>query len=285
VTPTDLWALAKPRISAMVGVATALGYVVAARGLPEPAAAAQAAGGAALASAGTAALNQWFERGADARMRRTADRPLPSGRLSGTLALGLGLAWLVGGVAWLTLANGWLPALLAALSAVTYLGCYTPLKSRSYWCVTVGALPGALPPLIGWAAATGGLSAVAWTVFAWIVIWQFPHVAALVEIHRVDYARVGWRMDPLGPIHGPALVVGLAVSVAVMIGCSLLPLWLGSAGGAYAVVALVLGLAFGGTVWRFARRPDRAGARLAFVASIVYLPVVLATLALDACAR
>lgn len=281
----DVLALGKPRIAAMVGAATAIGAFLGAPREPSAALIAHAALAAALASMGTAALNQWLERDADARMSRTRGRPLPSGRLRPWVAAALGLAALLAGVAWMAAAANALAAALVGTSAAVYLGCYTPLKPRSAACVWVGALPGALPPVIGWAAATAGVAPIALALFGWILAWQVPHVAALAHLHAADYARAGWHMHPLGTSRGGAWRLGLLASVGVTAALSLAPAWFGVAGATYGAAAALLGAAFAAAVWRFTRTPDLASARLALRASIAYLPAVLATLACQAAAR
>jgi protoheme IX farnesyltransferase len=280
----DLLALAKPRIAAMVGVATALGAVIAAEDGRVPDGLGSAALAATLAAAGTAALNQWLERAADARMARTRTRPLPAGRLRPAAAAALGVAAVAGGVAWMALAANATAAALVAAAALGYLACYTPLKGRTAACVWVGALPGALPPLIGAAVATGRLTPTGLALFAWIVAWQIPHVAALAALHRADYAGVGWRMDPLGPLAGAARSLALATGAATTVALSLVATGFGGGGLASAITVASLGLAFALAVGRFAWAPDRAGARLAFRASVAYLPAVLAVLALGSAA-
>lgn len=278
----DLLALGKPRIAAMVGTATAVGALVAAPGDRSIGLVAAAALAAALASAGTAALNQWLERDADGRMARTRGRPLPSGRLRPIIAAAAGTVALLAGVAWMAAAANGLAAALVGVSAGLYLAAYTPLKPRSAVCVWIGAIPGALPPAIGWAAATGELAPLPLVLVAWLVAWQVPHVAALAALHGADYRRVGWHMDPLGPRRGAGWRWGLLASVTATAALGVAPAWLGAAGLAYALIAAALGLAFAAVVARFARLPDARRARLALRTSIAYLPAVLGLLALDA---
>ncbi|MCI0340045.1 MAG: UbiA family prenyltransferase, partial [Planctomycetales bacterium] len=194
----DIAALGKPRIALVAAGAAAVGYALGSPGDPRAAGLVAVAAGTLLAAAGTSALNMLAERREDGRMERTRSRPLPSGRLGVGTTLALATLWLSAGLALLLLAGGVLAATLLAAAAGVYLLGYTPLKGRSALCVAVGALSGASPPLIGWAAARGDLEGGAWVLFAVLFLWQFPHVAALAARHADDYSRVGWRMHPFG---------------------------------------------------------------------------------------
>src|SRR5207237_4874370 len=194
---SDYVALTKPRVVAMVLVTTAVGFYLGSPGSPLFATMLCTLAGTALAAGGTLALNQYAERDLDARMERTRRRPLPEGRVLPGEALVLGLVLLAAGLAALALLVGPLPALVTAAITVTYLLVYTPLKRVTSFCSLVGAVPGALPPVAGWAAARGALGAEAWILFAIMFLWQIPHSLAIGRMYRDDYARAGIRVLPV----------------------------------------------------------------------------------------
>jgi protoheme IX farnesyltransferase len=277
----DYLELSKPRITLMVVLTTLVGYVLAARGAIGVAHLAATMAGTGLVAAGASALNMLLERRTDALMLRTRMRPLPAGRLRPSEALACGLALTSVGLA----ALAWLASPLAALVALvtwgTYLFAYTPLKTRTSLSTIIGAFPGALPPVIGWAAARGALEPGAFVLFAILFLWQIPHFLAIAWIYREDYARGGLPMlpvlDPDGRITGRQAV---ANSLALLV-VSLTPTAAGLAGDVYLVGAVVLGLAFATVaVWTAAVRTVRA-ARALFLASLAYLPGVCALLLLD----
>jgi protoheme IX farnesyltransferase len=231
--------------------------------------------GTALVAGGAGALNQWLERARDARMRRTANRALPSGRLSPSQALIFGVLLSVFGTALLLLLVNRLAAALTLLTLVLYVLVYTPLKSVTTLNTVVGAVPGALPPMIGWAAATDQLGPQAWTLFLIVFLWQFPHFLAIAWIHREDYARAGFRMltgrDARGTMTGAA-----AVSYALaLVPAGLLPATIGLAGPLYFAGALFLGLLYLGDAVYFWRQASDARARRLLWMSFVYLPAIL----------
>ncbi len=276
----DFWTLAKPGITAMVAVTAAVGYWVAAGGVEDWRLFLALVGGTLLSAAGASALNMVLERRLDARMERTRNRPLPAGRLGAAEAAVFGTALAVAGVAWLALAVHWLPAAISAATIASYLWLYTPLKTRTSLCTVVGALPGALPPVLGWAAARGTLDAGALVLFLILFFWQLPHFIALAWMYREDYARAGFPMltveDPTGGSAGrQAVLQTLALLVA-----SLLPAWAGMAGEGYLVAALVLGTGFLGFAAAFAVERSRGRASGLFLASIAYLPLLLGALVL-----
>ncbi len=286
------WALAKPDVTLLVVVTTALGYCAGSRGPLDWRALTQVAFGTLLLSAGTAALNQYFERALDAQMRRTASRPLPAGILSPREALRFSVTLVLAGLSYLYLVVNPLSALLGACSAITYLALYTPLKLRTPWCTFVGAFPGAVPPLIGWAAARNSLDAPAWLLFAILFVWQFPHFLSIAWIYREDYARAGIRMLPVVQPDGLSTVVEALFYAVVMIPVSLAPSWLGMAGTTYTVLAAALGLFYLAYTIRFARiLRVRSGAESRMLArdllkvSVIYLPLLLTTLMLCATAK
>jgi len=276
----DYIALTKPRLTLLAVVSAVVGFLMAARP-PAWGLLLQTLIGSALVGAGANALNQWLERDADALMRRTQHRPLPAGRLSPRAARTFGWACSALGVAWLALTTTPLAGALGLLTIAIYVGVYTPLKRVTSLCTLAGAVPGALPPLIGWAAASGTLSAGAWALFAILFLWQLPHFLALAWIHREDYARAGFRMlpvlDPDGAITGRQMVLyGLA-----LIPASLFPTILGVAGPYYFFGAALAGLWFLSVTVMAACRPSSALAGRVFTASISYLPVVLGLMVID----
>jgi protoheme IX farnesyltransferase len=253
----DYAALTKPRVVAMVLVTTAAGYYLGSAGSPRLAPLLYTLAGTALAAAGTLALNQYMERDLDARMERTRRRPLPEGRLRPV------------------------EALVAAGIAATYLLLYTPLKPVTSLCSLVGAVPGALPPVTGWAAARGTLGAEAWILFAIMFLWQIPHSLAIGRMYRDDYARAGIRVLPVVDRGGGSTGVQVVSNCLALLPVALLPTLVGLAGPVYFLVALVLGLGFLWSAIGLARRDSAADARRLLLASLVYLPVLLGVMALD----
>lgn len=276
----DFITLSKPRIGVMVLVAVSVGYAVGCRGEFDVALWLDALLGIGTIATGCSVLNQWLERDTDARMRRTERRPLPSGRISPAEALTLGVALAAFGCVWLLMFVNSLTALLTFATLVAYVGIYTPLKRHTSLCTTIGAVPGALPPVLGWTAAGGGLDLSAGTLFAILFLWQFPHFLAIAWIYRDDYRGAGLRMLPTD---ASTTVVGrMAVSYAlVLLPVSLLPRQIGLAGDMYFWVALVLGAAYLAASTAFARDETRATARRLLLTSLVYLPALLAALTLD----
>ncbi len=237
--------------------------------------------GTALVGAGAGALNQYLEREADSRMERTRGRPLPSGRISPDAALAFGVACSTAGLAVLALGTNLLAAGLAAATLVSYLFIYTPLKPRTALCTLVGAIPGALPPLIGWAAARGELGLHAWSLFFILFLWQLPHFLAIAWTWREDYARAGFKMLPVLDPEGGSTGRQIVLYCLALIPVSLLPAVMGSFGWLYFLAALASGLAFLGCGLATARARSRPSARRLFFASILYLPVLLTTMTLD----
>jgi protoheme IX farnesyltransferase len=237
--------------------------------------------GTALAAGGTLALNQYLERDLDARMERTRHRPLPDGRLLPAEALGLGAGLLAAGLAWLACGAGRPAALVTAGIAVTYLLVYTPLKPVTSLCSIVGAVPGALPPVAGWAAARGTLGAEPWILFAIMFLWQIPHALAIGRMYREDYARAGIRVLPVVDRDGGSTGTQVVSNCLALLPVALLPTLVGLAGPLYFLVALVLGLAFLWSAIGLARSRSAAAARRLLFASLVYLPVLLGVMALD----
>ncbi|MHC5019892.1 MAG: heme o synthase [Planctomycetota bacterium] len=278
----DWISLAKPRITLMVMGATWLGACIAAGGWPAGTAVWAAVVGAGLASAGTAALNMALEHRSDARMTRTASRPIAAGRIAAWHGGVAGIAWAALGIGGIAFAVNGLAAALTAATVVSYLAAYTPLKARSRWCVWVGAIPGAIPPMIGWTAVTGTVGPGAWLLFAIVIAWQMPHVEAVAWMHRRDYAANQWFMHPFSGRRSAALVAGVAVSCTILVALSIAPALTGWTGPAYGLFAAVIGLAFSALSTWFAWKPTRERARSAFLASLAYLPALLVALSLAA---
>ena len=277
----DYLALTKPRVVAMVLVTTLVGFYLGADGAPSLRLMLHTLLGTALSAAGTLSLNQYMERELDARMDRTRHRPLPDGRLTPIEALVLGLALLVAGLCYLDAAAGIACALVTAAIAVTYLLAYTPLKTRTSLCSLVGAVPGALPPVAGWAAARGGVAPEAWVLFAIMYLWQIPHTLAIGRMYRDDYARAGIRVLAVVDGDGSSTAIQAVMNCLALLPVALLPTLLGMAGAVYFATALLLGLGFLRAAIRLARSRSLSDARRLLVVSLVYLPVLLATMALD----
>ncbi len=277
----DYVALTKPRVIAMVLVTTAVGYYLGSAGRSTIGPLLWTLAGTALAAGGTLALNQLAERDLDARMERTRHRPLPDGRLLPAEALALGVALLGAGLGVLVVAVGALPALVTAGIASSYLLVYTPLKRVTSLCSLAGAVPGALPPVVGWAAARGTLGVEAWILFAIMFLWQIPHSLAIGRVYRDDYARAGVRVLPVVDRDGWTTGMQVVSNCLALVPVALLPTLVGLAGPLYFLVALVLGLGFLWSGLALARSGSAADARRLLVASLVYLPVLLAAMALD----
>lgn len=276
-----LWSLVKSRVAVLVAVAAALGWWAAAGGARPADALLATLAGAALTSAGAGVLNNVLDRDVDARMERTRGRALPRGQVSVRAAVGLGTGLIGGGAALLAWRAGPAPALLSLLAAGLYLFAYTPLKRRSWLNTPVGAIPGAVPPLIGWSAADGGLAAGAWVLFAVLFLWQHPHVYAIAWACRDDYRAAGLRMAGEVGVGGRVLAVQVVVLLAALIPVSLLLTAAGAAGGRYAAGCLLAGGGYLAAGIRFARRRDRASARALITASVLYVPALLVSLILD----
>lgn len=278
----DFAELTKPRITSLVVLTTWVGFAVASSGNMQLGVMMHTLLGTALTCGGTSALNQVWERETDGRMHRTRERPLPTGRiqpLEGFLfGLGISLVGLIELALWVNLlASG-----LAAATLLSYLFAYTPLKRRSWWSTTVGAFPGAAPPLIGWAAARGGLDAGAVALFAIQFIWQLPHFYAIAWMYREDYARAGFPMLSVIDADGSLTGRQIAAWSAVLLPVSLLPFVLGDAGWLYAVAAVLLGTALLCLAAGVLRQHDVVRARRVFLGSILYLPLLFGALVLDA---
>jgi len=276
----DFLELVKPRISAMVLVTVALSMFVASGGKPDLVILLHTLLGTALVAGSSGAVNQWLERHTDAQMDRTADRPLPSGRLAAAEVVSFGLATLIVGTTYLALTVGWQATFWAVTTWVIYVCIYTPLKSITSWNTTVGAISGALPILIGWSAVSSTLS---WSIIAMLTVlffWQFSHFIAIAWIYRRQYARAGLQMvtttDPSGRRPGIYSLIG----VFLLLAASLLPL-MTEFSIIYAAIAIGLGLYQGAAAWTFHKELSDLAARQLLIASIIYLPLALGLIAVQ----
>ncbi len=277
----DYLALTKPRIAVLALVTVTAGYVLGSADRWQLWPLCHALFGIALVAAASSAFNQLFERDTDSLMRRTENRPLPGGRLSLAEACLFAAVCAVSGVTWLALFVNATTAILSAATLVLYAGVYTPLKQRTSFSTAVGAVPGALPPVLGWAASGARFEMDAFSLFAILFLWQFPHFLAIGWIYRDDYARAGLRMLPAsGRAAGVTGLMAVAYALA-LVPISLLPSASGLAGAGFAAVALVLSGAYLVAALRFAAHESLRSARWLLWTSLVYLPVLLVALVWD----
>lgn len=277
----DYFALTKPRLS-MLSVLTALIAYVAARAPWDTGRFLLAMLGTSLCAGGVAALNQWLETDTDARMARTADRPLPSGKVATGSAFVLGWGLCATGLAVLFKGVNGLSALFALLTIISYLAVYTPAKRFSHWSTEIGAVAGALPPLIGWAAAEGRVTALGWILFGVLLFWQIPHFMAVAWTYRKDYATVQFPMLPVRDTRGGRVAAWSLVNTVLTVACAALPWGLGLSSVFYLVATLVLGAVFLLKAVAFMKPADRdAAARKLFLLSIAWLPLQLGALVAD----
>ncbi len=274
---SDYWALTKPEVNFLILITTFVGFYLGCASVGQKfsfVALFNTLLGTLLVASGTATLNQYIERSFDAHMRRTARRPAAAGRLEPHAVLAFGIVLAVAGTIYLAVAVGGLASLLALLTLLSYLFLYTPLKRETPLCVLVGAFPGAMPPLIGWAAASGGLSSEAWLLYAILFLWQFPHFMAIAWMYREDYDRAGYLMLPGGDARVAVVIVQTMLPLLALIPTSIARLpalhtatfyWAG----------LLLGLSFFYFGVKFVLQRSRGAARRLLAASIVYLPLLL----------
>jgi len=273
--------LFKARLTLLVLLTTLVGFYMGFRGPMNYLLMLHTLLGTALVAAGASALNQLLERDYDARMKRTQTRPLPSRLLQPSTVLVIGCITAIVGLAYLAMAVNGITSVVGAISLVTYLFIYTPLKRISWLNTAAGAVPGALPPLMGWTAATGQLSGPGWTLFAILAFWQIPHFLAIAWLYRDEYARAGFQMLPnVDPSGRRTARQAVTLSVGLLL-VSAVPFLLKMAGPVYLIGALTLGLAFLWCAIRFARLLAIAQARQLFLASILYLPLLLSLLVMD----
>lgn len=284
-TFSDYIALTKPNVTWLILMSAGVGYFFGLRGASLWSLNWWSLGhtimGTALIASGTAALNQWFEREADRKMRRTSDRPLPAGRLTAGRALAFGIVLSVLGFSELAFGVNRLSGLLGLGTLLAYLFLYTPLKQRSPLSTTIGAFPGAMPPMIGYAAASGALHAEAWVLFAILFLWQFPHFYAIAWMYREDYARAGILMLPVVEPDGASTARQIVLFSLTLIPVSLAPSLLGMSGKIYLVGALALGLFFLYSGVRVAFERTILRARRVLLVSVIYLPLIYGLMLLD----
>lgn len=286
----DYIELTKPRITWLILMSTGIGYFY---GLPAAAnwweflksipllSLMHTVIGTGLIASGTAALNQWYEREADRKMRRTAKRPLPAGKMSARNALAFGIALSVAGFVELWLGVNLLSATVGAFTLCSYLFLYTPLKQRTWWSTTVGAFPGAMPPVIGYAAAAGVLTLESLVLFAILFLWQFPHFYSIAWMYKEDYARAGIQMLPVVEPDGRSTARQIVLYGIALIPVSLAPSLLGMTGRLYFAGALLLGLWFLYSGVRVAADRTALRARAVLIVSVLYLPLIYGLMLLD----
>ena len=278
----DYVALTKPRVTWLILLSTAIGYYLGAVRV----------GwnvwtlfhcilGTLLLASGTAALNQWYEHKADAKMRRTQDRPIPSGRLTARSAFLFGSALIVAGSVELWLGSNRLASLLGLFTVASYLLVYTPLKQITPHSTTIGAIPGAMPPLIGYAAAANLLNLEAWLLFAILFLWQFPHFYAIAWMYREDYERAGIRMLPVVEPDGESTARRIFWTSLVLVPLSLMPSLFGLTGPVYLVGAQIAGFGFAWFCCRVLEDRSTQRARNVLLASVIYLPILYVFLVAD----
>jgi protoheme IX farnesyltransferase len=273
--------LFKARLTLLVLLTTVVGFYLGCRVRVDYVVMLHTLLGTALVASGASALNQLWERESDAKMRRTASRPLPSGRLQPQKVLAIGCVTAVVGLAYLSLMVNPLTAGLGAASLLSYVFVYTPLKRVTWLNTAVGAIPGGLPPLMGWAAARGELSAGGWVLFAIQALWQLPHFMAIAWIYRDEYARAGFKMLPVVDPDGWRTGRHALVQTALLLPLSLCPFFLNLTGTLYLCGALLLGICFCWLATAFARRLTVRSARQLFYLSILYLPLLLTLMVVD----
>lgn len=280
-TAAILSELFKMRLTALVLLTTLVGFYLGTRGPVAWGLMLSAMGGTALLAAGASALNQLLEREHDAKMRRTQDRPLPSGRLTPVAGLVIGGVCAAAGMVWLALAVSLLTALLGAITLASYVLIYTPLKRVTTLNTAIGAIPGALPPLMGWTAARGDISAEGWSLFAILCFWQLPHFLAIAWMYRDEYARAGFVMLPVVDAGGERTGRHAFCHTLGLLTVSLAPFVFKLVGPVYLAGAVVLGAVFAWCAWQFQLQRTEARARRLFYASIFYLPLLLTLMVVD----
>jgi len=273
--------LTKPDVSFLVVMTTLAGYYLGSRGPLDWVRMLHTVFGTTLVAAGTSALNHYIERASDAFMRRTASRPLPTGQLRPRDAAIFGGVLVVLGTIYLALVAGPLAAGLGLFTAVSYLALYTPLKKRTTLATAIGAIPGAMPPLIGWVAARGSLSKEAWILFAIMVLWQFPHFFAIAWMYREDYARAGIKMLPTVDPQGTRTFRQIIGTAILLLPVSLLPALIGMPGVLYFFSAVVLGfMLIQLCLWASASRTN-VRAKWLMHATVLHLPILLGLMMYD----
>lgn len=273
--------LVKARLTLLVVLTTLAGFYAAAEGAMDAVLLVHTLIGTALVACGAAALNEWWERDLDAKMDRTATRPIPAGELTPNTVLVLGAFMCIAGLMHLAFMVNLLTSLLGAITMVTYVFIYTPLKTRTTLNTLVGAIPGGLPPLMGWAAARDDISREGWALFAIIFFWQLPHFLAIAWLYREQYEKAGFVMLPSRDPDGSRTGRQAVSHTLGLLPVSLCPALFNVSGTVYFFGALLMGLAFLWCAIRFSRELTRARARQLFFASILYLPLIFGLMALD----
>jgi heme o synthase len=280
-TISDCWTLTKPEVNFLIALATFTGFYLGHAHQPGHfpfSLLACTLVGTLLVASGTGTLNQYIERRFDAQMRRTARRPLATGHLRASIGLALGIILAALGSAFLALSVNLLASALALFTLASYLLIYTPLKRKSPACTLIGAIPGAMPPLIGWAAASGHLSSEAWLLYGILFLWQFPHFMAIAWMYRDDYQRAGYRVLPVGDRRCAFVSWMTVLPLLVLIPLTLFPAFFG-----HTAVIYALGILFAGSIFLYhgsvlALQKSNQHARRLLLASIAYLPAVFALL-------
>jgi heme o synthase len=278
---SDYVQLTKPRITFMVIVTTFIGFILGSAGPIDYVLLLHTIFGTALVAAGASALNMVLEWDVDARMRRTENRPIPAGRITVLQALSFGSILSGAGLIYLLVLVNPITSVLAAITLALYLFAYTPLKRKTSLCTVVGAVPGAIPPMMGWTAVQGSIGFQAWWLFSILFLWQLPHFLAIGWLYREDYARGGFPMLPVTDTEGIQTSRQVIINTVALIAISLLPAFLGLSGVLYFAGALILGIMFlimGIRLWQTKSNPS---ARQLLLASVLYLPLLLSLLVLD----
>jgi protoheme IX farnesyltransferase len=283
-TLADYWALTKPEVNFLIlittGAAFYLGYPARPKVFPFGLLA-HTLFGTLLVASGAGTLNQFVERHFDAQMRRTSRRPIPAGRLEPSAALRFGIFLSLAGIVDLAVAVNVLASFLSALTLVAYLFVYTPLKRRTPFCTLVGAFPGAMPPLIGWAAASGNLAMEGWTLYALLFLWQLPHFMAIAWIYRDDYSRAGYLVLSNGVRRGSIMAWQSALPAFVLMPLGMIPMLRNHTSLIYPVSALALGCSFFYFGTELAIHRSNAAARRLMLASIIYLTCMFVLMVLN----
>ncbi len=277
----DLWELTKPGITLMVVLTAGLGFLLAERESLSFVLLVHTLLGTGLISAGASAMNQVLEKETDLLMRRTAGRPLPAGRMDADAALLFGVVLALLGLIELALAVNLLTALLGAVALAGYVFVYTPLKRHSSLATVIGAVPGAIPPMMGWSAVRNEIDLAAWVLFGILFFWQMPHFLAIAWLCRDDYRQAGFPMLTVDDPDGGRTARQVLLYTAPLVPLSLMPSLLGLMGLVYFVGALVLGLAYLGAGVMFARSRSTSGARTLMFASLLYFPALLLVMLVD----
>ena len=272
---SNYWALTKPEVNFLILITTFVGFYLASAGDGRFSFVRlfNTLLGTLLVASGTGSLNQYLERHFDAQMRRTARRPAAAGRLAPSAVLAFGTALAITGGIYLATAVNLLTSALATLTLLTYLFVYTPLKRKTPLCVLVGAFPGAMPPLIGWAAASGRLNIEAGMLYAMLFLWQFPHFMAIAWMYREDYDRAGYLVLPKGSARVPFMILETLLPLLALVAISIMQFPTRHAAAFYCAAAL-LGTGFAYFAWQFVFERSRVAARRLMTASIVYLPLL-----------